>query len=283
MELIDTVADMQDTSMNARSSGRTVGLVPTMGCLHEGHLSLVRLAKEKAGLLVVSIFVNPKQFGEGEDYQSYPRDAERDVQLLESEGVDIVFSPSPEEMYPGDYSTYVEVEGLTSVLCGQNRPGHFRGVTTVVAKLFNSVKPHFAVFGEKDYQQAVVIRKMVCDLNMDVSIVLGPIVRDTDGVALSSRNTYLTSAERRDAQVIYRSLVEARQMVDGGSTDAWEVANRVRDAIGEKETAVVEYVRVVHPETLAELSVIEGEAVIAVAARFGGARLIDNIRVGERS
>ena len=283
MELIQDIAEMQKITIGARIRGKSVGLVPTMGYLHKGHLSLVRLARREADFLVVSIFVNPTQFVEGEDYESYPRDAERDTRLLDREGVDAVFSPAVEEMYPRDYSTYVEVEDLTSVLCGRSRPGHFRGVTTVVAKLFNAVRPHFAVFGEKDFQQAIVIRRMVRDLNMGVRIVLGPIVRDEDGLALSSRNTYLTGAEREEARVIYRSLLEARRMVREGNTDAGEVTSAVRDMINAKRAGAVEYVKAVHPETLTELSVIDREAVIAVAARFGRARLIDNIRVGERS
>ena len=283
MDIVDSIARMQEMSRDARLSRRKVGLVPTMGFLHRGHLSLVRLARGDAGMLVVSIFVNPKQFCEGEDYESYPRDVGKDMASLASEGVDVVFAPRVDEMYPAGYSTYVEVESLTSGLCGGARPGHFRGVTTVVAKLFNSVRPDFAVFGEKDFQQAAVIGRMVRDLDMGVRIVLGPTVRESDGLAMSSRNTYLTKQERMDAPVIYAALVEARRMVNEGATDAASVTDRVRRMICEKKTPSVEYVEAVHPETLAKLDTIEGEAVIAVAATFGRARLIDNIRVGERS
>lgn len=274
---------MKEISREAKLSGSTVGLVPTMGFLHEGHLSLVRLARKEADLLVVSIFVNPAQFGEGEDYESYPRDMEKDMTLLEQENVDVGFAPGADEMYPPDYSTYVQVEGLTSVLCGLSRPGHFRGVTTVVAKLFNSVRPDFAVFGQKDYQQAIAVDRMARDLNMDVRVVMSSTVRESDGLAMSSRNTYLTAEERRDAPIIYEALVEARGMVGEGQTDAEVVTGVVRDMIESKGTSAVEYVEVIHPETLAELDTIDGEAVIIVAARFGKARLIDNIRVGERS
>ncbi len=283
IKLVEKILDIQGMSRDARSSGSRVGLVPTMGSLHEGHLSLIRIARGAADLLVVSVFVNPTQFGEGEDYESYPRDLGRDMELLGKEGVDVVFAPSAEEMYPEGYSTYVDVEGLTSVLCGRTRPGHFRGVTTVVTKLLNSVRPDFAVFGEKDYQQAAVVRKMVADLNMGVEIVLAPTVREKDGLAMSSRNAYLTDRERRDASVIYQSLLMAREMVASGNSDTPAVKSAVRQMIENKSTAEVEYVSAVDPETLEELDEIEGEAVIAVAVRFGRARLIDNMRVGERS
>jgi len=279
MRLVQDISEMKELALKARSSNKTVGFVPTMGYLHEGHLSLVRIAREKCGLLVVSIFVNPTQFVEGEDYDSYPRDMDLDMRLLDEESVDIAFLPGSEEMYPEDHSTSVEVEGLTSVLCGVSRPGHFRGVTTVVAKLFNIVKPHLAVFGEKDYQQAVVIKRMVRDLNMDTDIVMGPTVREEDGLALSSRNLYLNEEERNDASVLYESLLEGRRMVASGAADASEVKSVVTKMIEGKDTARLDYVSVVHPEKLVELQRIEDEAVIAVAATFGKARLIDNIRV----
>lgn len=279
MRLVENISEMKKLSTEARSSNTIVGFVPTMGYLHEGHLSLVRIARKECKLLVVSIFVNPTQFAEGEDFDSYPRDIDLDTQLLDEEGVDLVFLPRVEEMYPEDYSTSVEVEGLTSVLCGVSRPGHFKGVTTVVAKLLNIVKPHLAVFGEKDYQQAIVIRRMVRDLNIDTDIVMGPIVREKDGLALSSRNLYLNEKERSDASVLYRSLLEGKRMVASGTSDTSEVKLAVRKMIEEKETARVDYVSVVHTEKLKELQRIEDEAVIAVAVKFGKARLIDNIRV----
>jgi pantoate--beta-alanine ligase len=283
IKLVEKIADIQEISRDARDTGKRVGLVPTMGFLHEGHLSLVRIARSSAGLLVVSVFVNPTQFGQGEDYESYPRDLDRDIRLLGKEGVDVVFAPAVSDMYPSGYSTYVDVENLTSVLCGRTRPGHFRGVTTVVTKLLNTVRPDFAVFGEKDYQQAAVIRRMVVDLDMGVEIILAPTVREKDGLAMSSRNIYLTDEEREDAPVLYQSLLMAKRMVAAGNTDADGVKAAVRRMIGMKDTAAVDYVSVVHPETLKEVDKIDGEAVVAVAVRFGRARLIDNIRVGERS
>lgn len=279
MRLVENISEMKELSVEARSSNKTVGFVPTMGYLHEGHLSLARIAREKCELLVVSIFVNPAQFGEGEDCDSYPRDADLDMQLLDKEDVDLVFLPGVDEMYPEDYSTSVEVEGLTSVLCGLSRPGHFRGVTTVVAKLLNIVRPHFAVFGQKDYQQAIVIKRMVRDLSIDTDIVMGSTVREEDGLAMSSRNLYLNEKERKDASILYESLLKGRKMVASGIADASEVRFAVTKMIEEKHTARVDYVSVVHPEKLEELQIIEDEAVIAVAARFGKARLIDNIRV----
>ena len=282
MRLVENISEMKELSLKALSSNRTVGFVPTMGYLHEGHLSLVRIAREKCELLVASIFVNPTQFVEGEDYDSYPRDMELDMQLLDKEGVDLVFLPRIEEMYPEDYSTFVEVEDLTSVLCGASRPGHFRGVTTVVVKLLNIVRPHFAVFGDKDYQQAIVVRRMVRDLNIDTDIVMGPTVREEDGLAMSSRNLYLNDKERSDATILYRSLLKGKKMVASGTADASEVKLAVRKMIEEKDTARVDYVSVVHPERLKELQRIDDEAVIVVAARFGKARLIDNIRVSRK-
>lgn len=279
MRLVQDISEMKELAMKARFSNRTVGFVPTMGYLHEGHLSLVRIAREKCELLVVSIFVNPTQFVGGEDYDSYPRDMDLDMRLLDKESVDIVFLPRVEEMYPEDYSTFVEVEGLTAVLCGVARPGHFRGVTTVMAKLLNTVKPHFAVFGEKDCQQSVVIKRMVRDLNIDTDIVMGPTVREEDGLAMSSRNLYLNEKERNDASILYEALLEGRRMVASGAANASVVKSAVTKMIEEKDTARLDYVSVVHPEKLIELQRIEDEAVIAVAARFGKARLIDNIRV----
>jgi pantoate--beta-alanine ligase len=282
MRLIDNIEQMKGVSSEARLSQNRVGLVPTMGYLHEGHLSLVRTARAKCDLLVVSVFVNPTQFGEGEDFESYPRDMNHDVQLLEREGTDVVFVPSAEEMYPEGHFTYVDVLSLTSIMCGRKRPGHFRGVTTVLAKLFNIVRPDFAVFGEKDYQQAVVIKRMTRDLNMDVDIIVCPTVREGDGLAMSSRNAYLSKKEREDAAVLYQSLEEARKIVASGGIPVSEVRDTVRKMIEEKDTATVEYVSVVHPETLEELDKVDAEAVVAVAVAFGKARLIDNIRVGRK-
>jgi pantoate--beta-alanine ligase len=279
MRIVHTIPEMKELSLAAKSSGKTVGFVPTMGYFHEGHLSLVRIARKRAGFVAVSIFVNPTQFGKGEDYTSYPSDLDRDIKLLEKEGVDAVFTPETGEMYPAGYDTFVEVEKLAALMCGASRPGHFRGVTTVVLKLFNIVKPDFAVFGEKDYQQVAVIKRMVSDLAIDTEIIVGPTVREKDGLAMSSRNIYLAKKEREDAAILRASLLEGRKMVSSGVSDALQIRSAVRRMIETKNTAVVDYVSVVHPESLDELVTIEDEAIIAVAVKFGKARLIDNIRV----
>lgn len=279
MKFIKRIRDMQAWADEARACGERIGFVPTMGYLHEGHLSLVRLAKGSSDRTVVSIFVNPIQFGPQEDYERYPRDLERDMGLLRDLGVDVVFAPSVEEMYPEGFCTYVNVEGLTEGLCGAYRPGHFRGVTTVVTKLFLAVKPHLAVFGRKDAQQAFVIKRMVRDLNMDVEIVVGPTVREGDGLAMSSRNTYLSPEERKQATVLYRALLRAKELIEGGERDTKVIVGEMEGIVREAPSARVEYIEIVDTEKLKPVSRIDGEVLVALAVWIGSTRLIDNMIV----
>lgn len=283
MDVVATVKDMQARADQWRRDGKKIAFVPTMGYLHDGHLALMKMARRHGDILVISIFVNPTQFGPQEDFERYPRDLPRDLKLAESVGVDVVFTPSAEEMYPQNYQTYVEVTEVSRPLCGARRPGHFRGVTTVVAKLFNIVKPHVAVFGEKDYQQLVVIRRMVQDLNMDVEVLGHPTVREKDGLAMSSRNVYLSSDERKVALRLYQSLMKAQELVSNGITSAAEVLQEVRSILAPDDRLVVDYAEIRDPETLEELDEINGPALLALAAFVGKARLIDNIVLTPRS
>lgn len=248
-----------------------------MGALHQGHLKLVRVAKRRCEGVVVSIFVNPLQFGPKEDYATYPRDFKKDQKLLKDVGADVVFYPAVREMYPPDYATYVEVEGLTRYLCGRSRHGHFRGVTTVVAKLFNIVRPHIAVFGQKDAQQALVIKRMVRDLNFDIEIVVVPTVREADGLAMSSRNLYLTQKERTQAPVLFRSLQLAKRLIKAGERDATKVKRTMRRLIQNEPEGRIDYVEIVDTQRLEPVKVIKGEVLIALAVYFGKTRLIDNL------
>ncbi|HMP98056.1 MAG TPA: pantoate--beta-alanine ligase [Kiritimatiellia bacterium] len=278
MEIIRSTGAMQAWSRRQRLAGRVIGLVPTMGYLHEGHLSLMRMARERADAVVVSIFVNPTQFGPGEDFDRYPRDFAGDEKRCRSEGVDVVFYPDAAEMYPPEYSTYVVEEALGQGLCGTSRPGHFRGVTTVVAKLLNLTLPDVAVFGEKDGQQLRVIRRMVRDLNFPVMIVAGPTTREADGLAMSSRNVLLSPEDRIQAPAIWRALSAARLACDAGQVDAAGLLALVRDAITrEAPRAHLDYLALVDDETLRPVEKIERPALLAVAAFFGATRLIDNI------
>jgi pantoate--beta-alanine ligase len=279
MEIIRQIPRLREKIKEARRLGRSIGFVPTMGFLHEGHLSLLRQARVETDLLVLSIFVNPLQFGAGEDFGDYPRDIERDANLAATTGCDIIFAPSAREMYPNDYATFVEVERLTSGLCGASRPGHFRGVATVVSKLFNLVTPDRAYFGQKDAQQAVVIRRMAQDLNMNLEIEVLPIVREADGLAMSSRNTYLTPAERKAATVLYRSLCLAEKSIAAGEKDADSIRRLIRAAINAEPLAEIDYIAIVDAENLHELDRIANRVLIALAVRFGKTRLIDNIMV----
>lgn len=267
---------MQKRADEYRVGGKRIGLVPTMGYLHEGHLSLVRIAREQADVVVTSVFVNPAQFGPGEDFQDYPRDFERDKRSLQDAGCDVIFNPSVEEMYPKGFESHVEVERMTKVLCGRSRPAHFRGVTTVVAKLFNIVKPHFAVFGQKDYQQARVIQRMVADLNFDVEIIIAPIVREADGLALSSRNEYLSPRQRQEATVLFKALNYAEKEIKKGERNVGGIIRGVRRLIGGVSPTEIDYISIVDPEGLEEISTITGDVLVALAVRFGKARLIDN-------
>ncbi len=278
MRVVRKISAMQNLARKLRQEGR-LGFVPTMGALHEGHLELVRVAKRRCKRVVVSVFVNPIQFGPKEDYRTYPRDFKRDKLLLARLGVDVLFYPDVKEMYPEGYSTYVEVEGLTEHLCGRSRPGHFRGVTTVVAKLFNIVLPDVAVFGQKDAQQAFVIKRMVRDLNFPVDVVIVPTVREPDGLAMSSRNVYLNEEERRQAPVLYQALRRAEEMIKAGKRDARQVKQAMRRFIRSAPLARIDYVEIVDTDRLQPVKTIKGEVLVAVAVYFGRARLIDNLIV----
>ena len=268
---------MQTMADTWRREGRRIGLVPTMGFLHEGHLSLVRIARRQADRVVVSIFVNPTQFGPGEDLDAYPRDEKRDHDLLQAEGVDAVLLPSVAEMYPAGYQTRVGLDHLPRHLCGLSRPVHFGGVATVVTKLFNIVKPHLAVFGEKDFQQLTIIRRLAQDLNLDVDIVSGPTIREADGLAMSSRNAYLTAPQRPAALTLSRVLALAGRMVADGERKAAVVLRRATELIGSVPDATIDYVSICDPSTLDEVSVIDRPLRMALAVRIGPTRLIDNM------
>lgn len=276
-EVIETVREMQERADALRKEGVTIGFVPTMGALHEGHMSLMRGARRECGTVVLSIFVNPTQFGAGEDYKEYPRDFEGDRRKAESVGVDIVFHPLVQEMYPSESNTIVKVEGLSEVMCGRSRPGHFQGVATVVSKLLNITKPHRAYFGEKDYQQLIIVKRMCRDLNMDVTIVGMPTIREEDGLAMSSRNAYLNPEERRSATVLYRCLKEAGERAAAGEKWAEKIIRVARELIEATPHTSIDYVVVVDLETLHEVKEIVQPARMALAVRVGKPRLIDNI------
>lgn len=277
MRVIDTVAGMHDAR---RALVGSVGLVPTMGFLHEGHLSLVRASRAENAHTVVSVFVNPTQFGPSEDFATYPRDVERDLALLRAEGVDVVYAPTVAEMYPAGYSTYVEVGGVTERLEGAARPGHFRGVATVVAKLFAAVQPDRAYFGQKDAQQCAVIRKMVADLNFALEVRAMPTVREPDGLALSSRNVYLGREERAAALSLSRGLFAARDAWAAGERDADRLREIVREHVAAEPLVRLEYVSVAEAATLEEAAAVDGPALVSLAARVGRTRLIDNVVLG---
>jgi pantoate--beta-alanine ligase len=277
MRIISSAKTMRDVVKERRSAGETVGLVPTMGFFHDGHVSLMRAAREECDFVVVSLFVNPAQFGRGEDLEDYPRDLERDTAMAEQAGVGCIFHPGVEEMYPQPYHTYIELEKVSGVLCGASRPGHFRGVAPVVAKLFNIVPAQRAYFGLKDAQQVWVIRKMARDLDFDIEVVARPTVREEDGLAMSSRNIYLEPEEREAATVLYRSLELARELVEKGERDTATVVARMRELIREEPLVHPEYIEAVDWERLAPVGGLRGEVLIALAARVGKARLIDNV------
>jgi pantoate--beta-alanine ligase len=274
--IVRRVRELQRWADAERASGRRIALVPTMGALHEGHLSLVRRARTSADRVVTSLFVNPTQFGPGEDLDRYPRDFEGDVAKLGRSGCDLVFAPPVDEMYPEGDCTWVEVEGLTEGLCGRDRPGHFRGVTTVVSRLFLAAKPHLAVFGEKDYQQLAVVRRLVRDLHFDVEIQAGPTVREPDGLAMSSRNELLERSHREQARALNAALAEARRLYRSGERDPSRLESAARQRLEKEPDASIDYVEVRCAETLAPLERIDRPAVLALAVRFGGTRLIDN-------
>lgn len=261
----------------AKQGERRLGLVPTMGALHEGHLSLIRAARARCAVTAVSIFVNPTQFGPNEDFKSYPRDFERDRKLLEAERVDLLFAPEVEEMYPKGAATWVEVEGMSGKLCGRSRPGHFRGVTTVVSKLFHIVEPDVAYFGQKDAAQVAIIRRMVRDLDLPVEIAVCPIVREGDGLAMSSRNAYLTPEQRKQALALYRALTRIQTLADGGESDPQKLIAAGKSVIAEEAAVRLDYLEIVDQESLAPLPEISSGALVAIAAFLGKTRLIDNI------
>ncbi len=279
MEIINRIPRMMSVARDMRAEGSRVGLVPTMGALHEGHLSLMARAREMCDIVVASVFVNPAQFGPSEDFERYPRDLARDAELAFAKGVDFIFAPSPEEMYPSGFVTYVTVEGLSERLEGASRPGHFRGVTTVVNKLFNVVQPNFGFFGRKDAQQVIIIKRMVRDLGVDVEIVVGPVVREEDGLALSSRNVYLTTEQRRAAIVLRRALEKARTLYNGGEQEAGRLQAAIRAVVEAEPLARLDYVALTDTRRLDPVEVIssDGPTLISMAVFFGKTRLIDNI------
>lgn len=279
MKRAATIRDLDRSLAPARKGGRRIGFVPTMGALHQGHLALIAAAREQCDTVVVSIFVNPTQFDDKSDLDTYPRDLKRDEKTAAGAGVDVLFAPSVDEIYPESFNTSVNVEELTDLLCGAVRRGHFRGVTTIMAKLLNIVKPDVVYMGEKDYQQMVVVRQMAADLNMDVEIAGVPTVREPDGLAMSSRNALLSSAERAAATVLSRALLIAKDMVSEGCTDSRTLEERIRLMIAEEPLVRLEYLNIVDPERLRDVAEVRGEAVIAVAAHLGDTRLIDNVVV----
>jgi pantoate--beta-alanine ligase len=276
MKTITKAKEMHDAVKEEKSRGKSVGFVPTMGFLHEGHLSLVRKSVQQADVTVVSIYVNPTQFGPKEDFREYPRDIKRDTEILEAEGVDYIFFPDDEEIYPEGYKTYVEVHDLQDTLCGRSRPGHFRGVCTVVLKLFNIIDPDIAYFGQKDAQQAIILMRMVKDLHLGVKIEVLPIVREEDGLALSSRNINLDREERKAARVLSQSLEEARKMFENGEQDSGQIISRMKERISQEPRAKIDYVEIVDRENLNPVAKIEKEALAALAVFVGKVRLIDN-------
>jgi pantoate--beta-alanine ligase len=277
MLIFKAIAEAQSAFTQLRAERRTIGLVPTMGALHEGHLSLVRAARAASDVVAVSIFVNPTQFGPNEDFSKYPRTFDEDCALLEREGVDLIFAPTVDEMYPSGASTFVVVEGVSDRLDGASRPGHFRGVTTVVSKLFHTVGPHKAFFGQKDAAQVAVLRKMVRDLNFPLQIVVCPIVREADGLALSSRNRYLSAEERVQALVLHRALGKVEELAAGGERSSAKLIEAARAVFASEPSVRIDYIVVVDPETLEDVPEVGNGTLVAVAAFVGATRLIDNV------
>jgi pantoate--beta-alanine ligase len=279
LKTIGVVSDMQRTAERVRQEGKRLAVVPTMGSLHEGHESLIRLARKHADLVITTIFVNPTQFAAGEDFERYPRDLQRDTALAEEAGTDYLFAPSVKELYREGYQTYVTVEHLSGILEGKSRPGHFRGVATIVAKLLHITKPHVALFGQKDAQQVVVVRRMIRDLNFDTELVVGPTVREHDGLALSSRNAYLTAEQRRQAPVLFEALCHGEQLLREGQRSSDQIIRAVGDLIRQRSSGIIDYISLTDAVTLEELSVCEPgrDVMVSLAVRFGSTRLIDNI------
>lgn len=281
MKIITLPLDMQKTAMALKPAGKRIGLVPTMGFLHAGHLSLIELARRQADIVILSIFVNPTQFGPNEDFSRYPRDFERDCALCQKAGVDILFNPAPETMYPQNYSVYVGEDNLARELCGASRPGHFRGVLTVVAKLFHLALPDVAVFGQKDAQQARLIQQMAHDLNFPTTIMLAPIIREADGLAMSSRNTYLSKIERREALGLMQALQTARRLYHAGERDAHRIIAAMQDGIAQIPSARIDYIAIVDNGTLQPVAQLDTPVLVALAVYIGRTRLIDNLVLPE--
>lgn len=280
MEIIRTVSEMQKLSLDLNTRGRSIGLVPTMGALHKGHLSLIKRSREENDVSIISIFVNPTQFGPREDYKKYPRALEKDKRLAECEGVDIIFTPEVGEMYPEGYLTYVNVEKLSDVLCGAYRPGHFRGVCTVVCKLFNIIRPTRAYFGQKDYQQFKIIKKMTEDLNLNVETIMMPVIRESNGLAVSSRNSYLSITERKQAFILIEALKKAREMIKSEKeANPRRIVSQMRKIIETQSKARIDYIKICHPESLEEIKKIKNKVLVSLAVWIGKTRLIDNIIV----
>lgn len=280
MKVVHTIQEVRDFVKSQRAEGKSIGFVPTMGYLHEGHMSLMKRAGEENDVVVASIFVNPMQFGQNEDLDSYPRDLDHDAKLCEEVGVSLIFNPEPEEMYAPDFTTFVDMNGVTKELCGKSRPVHFRGVCTVVNKLFNIVTPDRAYFGQKDAQQLAVIKRMVRDLNMDIQIVGCPIVREEDGLAKSSRNTYLSAEERKAALVLSRAIRLGEQMAKDGEKDAARIEKAMRETIEAEPLAKIDYVSIVDAVSIEPIQQLQGEILGAIAVYIGKTRLIDNFMMG---
>ena len=279
MEIAKTIESVRNLVKVSRSQGKKIGLVPTMGALHIGHISLIEAAVKRCEFVVVSIFVNPTQFGPGEDFEKYPRPLDADLEICKKAGIDVVFAPAQEQMYGAENLTWINVEKLTEQLCGQSRPVHFRGVTTVCAKLFNIVEPDIAFFGQKDGQQAIVIKRMVADLNMPLEIAICPTIRQPDGLAVSSRNKYLTKQQKKDAALIHKSLQKCREMIDARVTDSETIIAEMRKILSQAPSIKMEYISIVDSETLQTTDLIARQVLAAVAVRIGQTRLIDNILV----
>lgn len=280
MKIVHAKAELRSLIRDIRQQGKSIGFVPTMGFLHQGHLALIKRARAENEVVIVSVFVNPTQFGPNEDLDAYPRDTQRDLALLEKEHTDIAFFPTPEALYPPGYSTYVQVEGpMTQVLCGRSRPTHFRGVTTIVTKLFHLTQPDRAYFGQKDAQQVAVIKKMTEDLNFDLRIVVCPTVREADGLAMSSRNANLTSTQRSQAPHIAKALFEAKALIDQGERKAQPIIDYLKKQITTIDSSVIDYVSIADARTLQEIEILTGQVLIAVAVKLGATRLIDNIEI----
>jgi len=282
MKLIKDIAQMKARRKKIKAT-ETIGFVPTMGALHEGHLSLIRKARQQCDKVVVGIFVNPLQFGRGEGYQRYPRSLSEDIRLSEKEGVDVVFAPSVEEMYPQGHSTFVVVEGpLSSIMEGASRPGHFMGVTTVLTKLFNIINPQRSYFGKKDYQQALIVKKLVDELNLDTKVIVLPIVREKDGLALSSRNLCLNKEERKAASILHRTLKRTKLWIEEGERNPFSLVSKIKNLIKKEPLAKLDYVAIVDAETLEKIEDIRGKVLVALAVRIGKTRLIDNMTIGHK-